>query len=124
VSTQDPSKFSTSNTAVITTLTFASIQPISTEIDAGYFNELLDGVNAVRGLAGWSAVSWSNILAPTDPLPNPGSIVSSRQILAIRARLNEALQALGAPISGYNDPDLQGALILARHITDIQDRMR
>ncbi|HJQ35969.1 MAG TPA: hypothetical protein VKB93_02410 [Thermoanaerobaculia bacterium] len=124
VSIQNNALTSTSNTAVTTTLTFSLIRPRETEVAAGVFNELLTGLNAVRAIAGWSAVSWSNILAPTDPLPSPGTIVTGRQIMAIRTRLNEAMQALGAPIAGYTDPDLQGAFISAHHVTDIQDRMR
>lgn len=72
-------------------------------IQAIFASEVLAAVNKVRAAVGWPAVTWSNILSATDPLPAPGATVSVRHILSCRARLDEARQALGARAGVYGD---------------------
>jgi len=118
----DNSKSAFSNVDVATTMTFTSITGGVTIVAVQHMTELLNAVNSVRAAAGWTAVSWSDIVGPDHPLPSPNLVVLSAHILAVRARINEALQALGAPISGYTDPDPTLKTIRAIHITEVQQR--
>ena len=87
-------------------------------------NSMLDAVNKVREAAGWTAVTWSTILAGNDPLPLPGQVVTARQLIACRARMNEALQALGVSAGDYTDPDLFHLTIKASYINEVEVRAR
>src|SRR5205085_10276470 len=104
-----------SNVDVATTMTFVPVQANS-PILYSTFDQLLQTVNIVRATAGWPAVTWQNIISPNSPLPAPAAVITAQHILALRARMNEALQAIGAPISGYTDPDPQLKVIKAVHI--------
>lgn len=108
---------------VATTFNFTDVTA-NTPITADPFNELLRALNGVRALSGWASVGWNNILSPSDPLPDPGSRVIARHVLALRARLNEAMQAVGVPSNGYADSDVQGLAIQAAHLTELQNRLR
>lgn len=93
-------------------------------ISATPMNSMLDAVNKVREAAGWTAVTWSTILAGNDPLPVPGQLVTARQLIACRARMNEALQALGVSVGDYTDPDLFHLTIRASYINEVEARAR
>jgi hypothetical protein len=86
------------------------------------FNRMLLIVNAVRTAAGWPAVTWQNIISPNNPLPSPNVIIFAQHLTSLRSRMNEALQALGASISGYTDADPQQHTIRAVHINELQSR--
>jgi len=109
---------------IASTLQLTPVVAGSTVVSAALFEELLRGVNGVRGLAGWAPLTWSTILSPNDPLPAPGQIVLARHLLALRTRLNEAMQSLGAPAGSYTDADVQGLVIQASYITEIQNRLK
>ena len=89
---------------------------------AASFNSMLAAVNSVRGAVGWPAVSWSNILSSRDPLPQPSSIIMGTHVSTCRARMNEALQALGAGVALYSGGDLKGQVIQGLHINEIIGR--
>jgi hypothetical protein len=108
---------------VVTTLTFVPVS-VGGLVSSAPLDKLLEAVNAVRSLSGWNAVTWSNILGPNEPLPNPGMIATSRHLLAIRVRLNEAMQSVGVPMTAFTNADLQGLPIRAFHINEIQDRLK
>lgn len=108
---------------IASTFTFTDVSA-GMGVSAGPLNELLQALNGVRALSGWAAVSWSNILSPDDVLPDPGSIVIARHVLALRTRLNEAVQSIGGVANGYSDSDVQGLSIKAAHITELQNRLR
>jgi YD repeat-containing protein len=91
-------------------------------ITATSVNGMLAVVNGVRATAGWPAVTWSNILASTDPVPNPGAGILGRHITSCRARMNEALQALGVPVQDYTDADLRNVAMKALHVAEIEQR--
>lgn len=91
-------------------------------ITAAPLNSMLDAVNRVRGAVGWPAVTWSNILAENEPLPAPGALITARQIIACRARMNEALQALGVVVHDYTDPDLFHLKIRPLYINEVEMR--
>lgn len=112
-----------SNSDIATTYTY-SPAVAGTYVTASSFNTTLDAVNKIREAAGMPAVSWANILSPNDPLPNPGVIITGRHILACRARMTEALQALGAPPRSYVDPDPILKTIRALHVNEIQDQTK
>ncbi|HYK05343.1 MAG TPA: hypothetical protein VE974_26570 [Thermoanaerobaculia bacterium] len=110
-----------SNSDVATTKVFTN--PVEQQpVSAAPIADMLDAVNKVRAAAGWPAVTWNNILASTDPLPDPGAVVAERHITSCRARMNEALQALGVIVTNYTDPDLKLAPVKALHIREIQQR--
>jgi hypothetical protein len=110
-----------SNSDVATTRSFTAAVPLA-QITSAPTNDMLAAVNSVRAAAGWSALAWSNILAPNDPLPAPGTIILARHVLSCRARMNEALQALGVPVASYATPDLTGVAPAAAHINEVQQR--
>ncbi len=110
-----------SNSDVATTKVFTN--PVEQQaVSAAPIADMLDAVNKVRAAAGWPAVTWNNILASSDPLPDPGAAVAERHITSCRARMNEALQALGVIVTNYTDPDLRLAPVKALHIREIQQR--
>lgn len=110
-----------SNTDVASTWTFVPVA-VGGTVGAQAFADALGAVNKVREASGWPAVTWDNILSTTDPLPEPGATVLMRHITACRARMNEALQALGALVTAYADPDLTGVPMKAAHVNDIYAR--
>jgi hypothetical protein len=110
-----------SNSDVATTKVFT--EPVAQQaVSAAPIADMLDAVNRVRAAAGWPAVTWTTILASTDPVPDPGAFVAERHITSCRARMNEALQALGVIVTNYTDPDLKVASVKALHIREIQQR--
>lgn len=110
-----------SNSDVATTRTFTPAHAAAS-LSAGPFNEMLAAVNSVRAAVGWGAVSWNNILAATDPIPQPQAPALERHVSAARWRMNEALSALGVPLSEYMDPVLNGKKIKALHVNEVQLR--
>jgi len=110
-----------SNSDVATTRTFTQAVQYSS-VTASVINQMLDAVNSVRAAAGWPAVTWNNILAASDPVPNPGNFVMKRHVTSTRSRMNEALQSLGVPVPGYPDPDLASVPIRAEHINSLLAR--
>ena len=111
-----------SNTDVATTMTFTTVTAGVTTINASVMEELRTAVNAVRAAAGWSAVTWDDMLGPGQPLPDVSRQILGAHILALRGRMNEGLQALGVVIGGYTDPDPSLKTIRAIHITELQRR--
>lgn len=107
-----------SNSDVATTRTFTEAVP-NTPITPGPAEAMLAAVNSVRAAAGWSPLTWNSILAPNDPLATPNSLVIARHVMSCRARMNEALQALGSRTVLYSNPDLRGAVIAAADINDV-----
>jgi hypothetical protein len=110
-----------SNVDVATTTEFIPVQSGS-RISYTDFDKLLQTVNAVRAASGWPAVTWQNIISPNSPLPAPGSVITAQHLIALRSRMNEALQSVGAGISGYTDADPQLQIIKAVHINELQQR--
>ena len=110
-----------SNVDVATTMTFSPVASGSF-VSHTDFDNLLQTVNAVRAAAGWPAVLWQNIISPNSPLPAPGTLITAQHVTALRARMNEALQALGVPVSPYTDADPQLLQIRPVHINELQER--
>jgi hypothetical protein len=113
-----------SNTDVATTMTFTEPQEGGYVDDVAPIASMLDAVNKVRAAAGWPAVTWSNILAASDPVPSPGQLITARQVTACRVRMNEALLALGSAVVPYTDPQLDLVDIKALYIREVQQRAR
>jgi hypothetical protein len=109
------------NYDVATTATFTAAIPGQT-VGVAPFNDMLRAANLVRTAAGWPALDWSNILSSSDPLPSPGSAITARQVLACRARINEALQAVGVVAGDYTSSDLLNVTISAAAINEVQQR--
>ena len=107
-----------SNADVATTRTFTEAVP-NTPVTSAPADSMLAAVNSVRAAAGWSALTWNNILAPNDALPQPSSPALARHVMSCRARMNEALQALGSRTVVYTTPDLRGAFIAAADLNDV-----
>jgi YD repeat-containing protein len=98
----------------------AALAPISVQPS----DEMLRAVNAVRAVANWPPVVWKTILSPSDPIPETGESVVARQLLAARARMTEALQAIGVPVKEYNDHDIVGGMVKAAHINEVLQRVQ
>ena len=106
---------------VATTMTFTAAVANQIVTPAPYESMLL-AVNKVREAAGWPALTWSNILSASDPLPSPGQLITARQIMSCRSRMNEALQALGVAVSNYTDPDVYHMVMKAVNVNEVQQR--
>lgn len=118
----DSSKSPYSNVDLATIMNFTSVVAGTTPVSKDIMEEIRSALNAVRYAAGWSAVTWENMLGPGQTLPDPQNEITAAQVLAVRARMNEAVQALGVAIGGYTDPNPSLAIIKAAHITEIQGR--
>jgi RHS repeat-associated protein len=92
-----------------------------TTVKAAHIAELRSAVNAVRGLAGWGAASWTYPAAT-------GDTIHKEDVRDLREKLDEALVALAIQISSYTDSPLAGApngtLIKKAHITELRDRAK
>jgi hypothetical protein len=110
-----------SNSDVATTIVFPQVTTGSA-LTGESVEPMLTAVNAVRAALGWPAVDWASILSSSDPSPAPSAAIRAAHVLTCRARMNEALQALGVPVSGYTDPDLVGGAIKAIHINQLTAR--
>jgi hypothetical protein len=112
-----------SNTDVATTRSF--LAPVAGQsVSTVPADDMLSAVNSARAALDWPALTWDNILAPTDPVPHSGASVTSRQIMSCRFRLNEALQTLGVPTLPYTDADLLRVPVKAVHIREVQERVQ
>jgi hypothetical protein len=95
---------------------------IGGKVYSSHLTELLLAVNAMRAVSGWAAVTWNNILSAQDPAPLIGEDILGRHLVALRMRMNEAIQAVGVRTGTYTDPDPRIAKIKAVHITELQAR--
>jgi YD repeat-containing protein len=112
-----------SNADVATTVTYTAAV-VGQVVTANAAESTLTAVNLVRAAAGWPAMAWQSMLPSGDPLPLPGAALTARHIMACRARMNEALQALGATVTYYADPDVTLGLVRAAHINELQQRSK
>lgn len=110
-----------SSAAIVTTTTFTPVVA-GNLVTASSLDPMLAAVNSVRAAAGWPVVPWTNILSSSDPSPTPSVKILTAHIATCRARMNEALQALGVPIAGFTDPDVHGVPVKAVHINEIMGR--
>ncbi|HYC59155.1 MAG TPA: hypothetical protein VEK79_06265 [Thermoanaerobaculia bacterium] len=104
---------------VATTRTFTEPVEGGSADNVTAVTEMLNAVNSVRAAAGWPAVTWTNILAASDPVPAPGQWITARQIVACRIRMNEARLALGAAVLSFHPPELDLLEIRAAYIRDV-----
>ncbi len=109
--------YSNSDVASTASLTPVVAGQITTTGGSG---TMLAAVNLVRATVGWPAVTWTTILSPSDPVVAVGNAITARQLLACRARMNEALMALGAKGVLYTDPDAVSSAVKALHVMEIQ----
>jgi len=109
------------NADVATTRAFQAAVP-GGSFSAAVSADMLNAVNSVRAAAGWPSVTWSNILAATDPIVSPGNNIMARHITSCRERMNEALHALGVPVLPWTDADMPVTVIKAVHVNEIQGR--
>lgn len=112
-----------SNVDIASTMSFTPVSP-GLYVQAAHFDQLLGAVNSVRAAAGWPSVSWAGILNADQPPVATGGPILGAYIASLRARMNEALQALGAPAPPYVDPDFNGRLFRAAYITELQQRVQ
>ena len=91
-------------------------------IDDAHVDELRQALNALRIVAGWTSVEWSDILAAGVVAPAAGASIRGDHCAALRREMNNALQAVGAVTVPYTDPTLPGTLIKAVHLTELQQR--
>lgn len=115
------SSSSLSNVDLATTGTFLSVVA-GDHITPATFAEMLRAVNSVRAISGWPSLTWATMLSPADPVVGQGNGVAAQQVLAARARMNEAMQAVGALTPPYSDADLAGIAVKAIHVNEVHQR--
>ena len=108
-----------SNTDVAATTSFPVIVAGDVATTGGA-NTMLAAVNLVREAAGWPAMTWATILSPTEPVVASGNAITSRQLLACRTRMDEALLALGARGVVYTDVEVAWSGMKAVHVNELQ----
>jgi YD repeat-containing protein len=108
------------------TRTFSSIV-IGQTIYAAYYQQILDGINAVYDISGAAHVAWPNILPQGVPAPASNVLISAQQVVSLRnavaAARAQAAQSSAVSIPGmtFTDPQLaQGLLIRAIHLQQLQ----
>lgn len=118
-----------SNIDASVTIAFTSISSNPTGVAYAHLSELLDAVNAVRGISGTAPKSWSEMLsdigAGTTPVPTQYGPIYGAHLMALRNALNNALSAIGVGTTFYTDPTLPGAPpvgIRKLHIQELRDR--
>lgn len=111
-----------SNADVATTFPLTPILSGVTPVSLTYFNELLQALNGIRSISNWPQLTWQTIMPPSVPVPAAGGTVYAFYFSALRPRMNEALQALGATVTPYTDPDPRLVVIRAQHMTELQRR--
>lgn len=90
----------------------------STIIKAQHLLELRQAVDAVRLLAGLTAISW------TDASPQ-GVAIKKVHIEELRANLDQALQTLGLPTPSYTDPTLTTITAIKKvHFDELRQRVK
>jgi hypothetical protein len=90
-----------------------------TEARAQHILELRQAVDALRAVAGLSAVSWTDAGLPA------GTSIKAVHITELRARLEEAAIQLGFTPASYTDPSLAASYEIKRiHIEELRQRIR
>ncbi|HEX9984726.1 MAG TPA: hypothetical protein VGF69_15805 [Thermoanaerobaculia bacterium] len=113
-----------SNQDLATMIAFTPVTAGMT-VDDAHFQQLFDGLNAIRASIGWAAVSWSTILPAGVPAPAAGVRIDSRHLTALRAYIDLACDAAGIPGASYADPSPGSTTpIRAVHVTSLQGRMQ
>ncbi|MEA2238205.1 MAG: hypothetical protein QOC81_2929 [Thermoanaerobaculia bacterium] len=111
-----------SNADLATTVIFtdAAITAAGTFVKRAHFSELLTAVNAVRALAGLSAVEF------TAPVPTLATPVLRQHLIDLRTGLDEARALLGLGLRSYADPTVSvgGTAIKAVHIIDLRNGVK
>ena len=109
-----------SNMALGTAISFQFANPQGQEIKAQHSHDVRTAINSVRAIGNLTAATW----APRTNLL--GLQVLASDVNELRTKLDEALTALGIPVTAYTDPTLQtganGTLIKAAHIQELQTR--
>jgi YD repeat-containing protein len=125
------SAFSTRDIA--TRMTFADVHAPNGSgavvIQFSHLEELRQAMNAVRSVAGDGPLSWEQILAPyvppdSLPPPAPGHRVRAVFMIALRAKMNEALSNALMPTAPYTDDFQVPTRIKAIHTLELQQRAR
>jgi hypothetical protein len=95
----------------------------ATTIYARHLTELRRAVNAVRGLAGLGAASWTY----PDPVSTPDQrrMIYLEDVTELRARLGEALSALSLPAPTYADPTINRYTTVRKaHVQELRDAVK
>ena len=107
-----------SNVDLATTVLFtdSTLNVGATLIRAVHFTELLTAVNAVRALAGQSAIAFTN------PAPATGEPILATHLTELRNALNPARSTLGLPALTYTDSTINVGTtpIKAAHINELR----
>jgi hypothetical protein len=88
-----------------------------TYIKASHISQLRTAVNAVRSLAGLSAVAFPDAAVP-------GVVIKANHIVELRTSVDAARLVLEMATSPYTDSSLAGAPIKAVHIQELRERVR
>ena len=86
-------------------------------VKAVHLSQLRTAVNAVRLLAGLTAVSFTDAAVPGTP-------IRAVHVTELRVALDAALGALGLSIGGYTDTSLTGVVIKAVHFQELRNRVQ
>jgi hypothetical protein len=107
------------------TLTYLNIQS-NAGIFFNDFDHVLSVVNTVRGASGQGPLTWSQALIdagyPNTPLPAQNAPILARHLLALRAAMNAALQAVGVAQPSYTDNLSTPTPVRALHLRELQQR--
>lgn len=88
-------------------------------VSASVATSMLNALNSIRAGAGLTALSWQAMLPSGEPPAIAGDLMTEAQMLALRSRINEARQVLGAPPRAWTDPDLSVVAVKAVHWQEI-----
>ncbi|HET7434970.1 MAG TPA: Calx-beta domain-containing protein [Thermoanaerobaculia bacterium] len=108
-----------SNVSLATAIVYTDSVLTSTNVKLVHFTQLLTAVNAVRTLAGLSAIAF------TAPTPATNITLRAQHVLDLRAGLTSAWPILGITAPVYTDSSLTAGSTAVKklHVTELRDAM-
>ena len=101
-----------------TTGTFANATA-GQQVAANVATAMLAALNSMRTAAGLTTLTWQMMLPAAEPPATAGNLFTQRHLLALRSRVNEVRQILGASPRTWTDPDLSVVHAKAIHWQEV-----
>ncbi|HYI34751.1 MAG TPA: hypothetical protein VEX88_14920 [Glaciibacter sp.] len=106
-----------SNHDLATLITFTPVN-VPSLVGYAHYEEVRAAVNAIRAAAGLTALSWEQIVPGN--APTAAGLIKGAHVLAMRGRMDEALQAHQIALSPYEDAVL--TVFRFRHIEQLREK--
>jgi hypothetical protein len=105
---------------VATTIAFTTLIPGQTPVSLSHFEQLRSAVNAIRGAANQTPLTWETLLPAGTPVPASAQDVLAQHMVSLRSKLDEARRRIGVPVLVYTAPVLTNVPIRIVHQLEIR----